>query len=224
MKLIFPNPRGVGDIAAAIYCFENCGRQIGIKTELHGPIVNEICELFDLRYVKFSDNENRGILTKDFAYDGKRHLIERYRLFLEREYKYNHLKCISLNPKNKAITHGQYTAVQLDGRHAAKHKCGMSIDEMNKAVRKFAGRSPTVIGGLDTPRHVKNATYSLGNIAHSFQVLLGCSMFLGCDSGMSHLAGCIGKTSIVIPNFNTKGIKEYYKGYKNTIIVTKDSF
>ena len=77
------------------------------------------------------------------------------------------------------------------------------------------------MGGLETDQYLgEDFFYDKGDFLRVSEMMSSARMFVGTDSGMSHLAGFLGiKSKIYIPG-NIELLKSYYRrSYKNCSVV-----
>jgi hypothetical protein len=100
---------------------------------------------------------------------------------------------------------------QFDGRSAPRR---FTIDEIRKILSRLSeGRRVVVLGGPDTERYLgSDFEYRLGDLRFISTQLKNCRHFIGCDSGISHVAGVLGIRSYVISTFDLPLIKAIYRG------------
>lgn len=123
------------------------------------------------------------------------------------------------------------TLVQFDSRstnvnqnliQSHHFKNPLNTKEMYNAIALFAKTDKiALLGGSDTKPYLKYDC-RFGSLSYIVQQLLNCEMFIGCDSGISHLAGLLRTNSVIIPLARPERVEEYYATYPNTKIVRRD--
>ena len=113
--------------------------------------------------------------------------------------------------------------MQLDNRSSFDFKQPLSEIEMQLIIKRFSKtKNLEIIGGPDTGNYLPEYKRRIGNIKYITQQILNCNMFIGCDSGISHIAGLLGTKMVIVPLGRHERVKEFYSGYKNTTIYSRN--
>jgi hypothetical protein len=229
MKLFFTPPNdemikqkrsGLGDMCAAIYILENWGKIKKINHEVCGNVLfKKIIDLTEVEYVSWTDSVSDSVRMADtFVHPGEHWIIAFKRFVTNNGFLINFCKPLKSKIKpNKYFKN--YNLVQFDGRLSNSNNFSLNKKEIKKIIKKHCKKNIGIIGGKDTEFYLGSEyEYFLGNLNNIIECLLGCDYFLGCDSGISHLAGMYGvKSHIFILNPEFDKIKDFYKIYKNNI-------
>lgn len=190
----------MGDGVGAIYWLENIGNQTNCSFGLSGPDwLSEFANSIELSSVYIHSGEG-GSLVKMQRHSGKgQHFLPRLLLALQRKYHFNISQFQPLTVRGRYDVKPNTVAVQFDGR-TAKRRALLFYDPHN-VVRTFApGYSVVVVGGPGTKHYLdwEPLDYRISPLPSLVYNLLSCEFFLGCDSGMSILAGAVGMKTVVV--------------------------
>jgi hypothetical protein len=124
---------------------------------------------------------------------------------------------VALNPELQNVIYCQY-----DSR---SHNIS-SMPELVKQIEcLFTDKEIRVIGGKDTPTYLgNNYKYDLGSLKEIIERLSNCYCFLGCDSGIAHLAGILGKPSVVINFSEFESVFHFFRSYHKTVVIDRRLF
>lgn len=229
---------GFGDVLATYYCLENLGRQKKLHFNL--KVKDERIELFNQFHFQFihltnsnsisfidlvkSENGNPPcdnlLLHNSLAtipHLVNRHAISLISCYLTDKYGYNHTQAYPLIPKN-TIKKEKLILTQFDGRTTARQNRDIPNYAKLALIKHHAREKEwACIGGKDTPNYFGDKIkYIRLNIQGLISHMQMCEMFIGCDSGMSHLAGVLGvPAKIYIMGQCFACLKQYYSGYQN---------
>lgn len=136
-------------------------------------------------------------------------------------------KCVLKRNASEKITliqfDSQSTNLNPNLKFSHHFKKPLSYEEMNAAIALFARtKDLALIGGPNTEPYL-DYNCRFGDLSYIVQQLLNCEMFIGCDSGISHLAGLLGIYSVVVPLARFERVREYYSTYKNTVIINREN-
>lgn len=113
--------------------------------------------------------------------------------------------------KQYCKTNSNLICYQFDGNSYHKYK-NHSDNETNKLINSFSD-----IKFLKLGKHL--------SIKECINYLSICKLFIGVDSGMSHLAHCVNTPCVLIKNrFNLKHIKKFHNNSKYTVINSLNDF
>lgn len=222
---------GFGDLCATLYSLENVGRQNNIHFELQIDEAKwlEVFNQFNLDYLTIAKHAtvditqtilsttsnmqcSRPISHRQGLYN-KQHYITLLLEYLQCHYNYIKEKSSPLSTQaNKFKQNIVY--VQFDGRTAVRQNKDISVQKKINIVNQYASNWQC-LGGLDSHDYGLGPvlTKDIKGIIHN---LHSCKFFIGCDSGLSHLAGALGipsKIFILAGCYHCVG--EYYKSYNN---------
>jgi hypothetical protein len=137
--------------------------------------------------------------------------------FMVDKFGYDPLMSLPLNKALSPCSTG--TLVQFDGRCSELQRRGFSLSKKMNIVSKLDDF--TFIGGHETRRYLGDGfRYDTGNLNYIIKSVCGAELFVGSDSGMSHLAGAFGTKSIVYVAGNIPCVVDYYVlSYRNCSVV-----
>lgn len=222
---------GFGDLLAIFYILENLSNQIRKKIFIN-TIDIDTNFFYSLKFNNIYLNEKdigdnyidlikAVIKNKKKCKNKKGHFngcffISALVYYLEKEYKFdntisNPIDCSII--KNKKFN----TYAQLDHRSAHPSRTLSSA----KIKNIFFKNNCIILGGEDTKRYIDgdNVIYELGDIDFIIKKLLDCKLFIGVDSGISHLAGCLGINSKIYVRDFCGCLTKYYRSYKNCKVI-----
>lgn len=225
------NSMSLGDIVATFYIFENLGKKTNqIYSFQMDNFCKEISNCFNLKHICSTNIQCQPIvdfLTQNYAnkpcvYQWRHQgFLNNYHFIsLLSDYANDwKLTCEALTPQLPPII-SEPILVQFDGRTSRRQKRDISNKKKKSFILSFEN-SWACIGGIDTQKYLGKKTYYKGNVSYIIQHLLGCELFVGSDSGISHLAGACGiKSKILILGSCYHCINYYYKHYQNTTTIS----
>jgi hypothetical protein len=88
------------------------------------------------------------------------------------------------------------------------------------------GADIRVVGGVDTLRYLDDTryTYELGDLPFLAARLRSCKMFIGCDSGLAHLAGVLGVPSVVTNYSDFESVFHFFRSYPKSVVISRELF
>lgn len=222
---------------ATLYCLENLGRQTKQKFELNLNKWEDVYQQFDFEYVRQTHGYCPALIDvvkakssmppcKNYLIHSSlaaaQHLVDRHFVslltcYFRDEYGYNAAESYPLNPIIKTYDKTG-VLVQFDGRTIKRQGRDVCKNTKRNIIEFHAnGREWACIGGYDTSFYfgddVKYLRLSIGEIIAELQ---RCELFVGCDSGMSHVAGALGVPSaIYIMGECFECLRQYYNCYHN---------
>ena len=109
---------------------------------------------------------------------------------------------------------------QFDSRSSAD----WSPELIRKIIRSICGRNHVVIlGGPDTPHYLgEDYVYQTGNLQEICQELKDCSLFVGADSGLAHVAGILNVPGYVVNFTDFDPVYCFFKDYKSLRVINKE--
>ena len=112
--------------------------------------------------------------------------------------------------------------IQFDSRSISDFKKPLTKFEMKTTINEIVPNEKIgFIGGPDTSPYI-GGEQRYGDIKYMTQQMLNCKKFVGCDSGVSHLAGLLEKEMTIVPLSRTQRVIEYYSWYKNCTIYPRN--
>ena len=219
---------GLGDVVATIYALENLGRQRGIRFGVNFDQVFDPSEPFLLDYV-FKSNKGLdliGMIAKQDDRDDEcqrglffgKFFISSMLNFMVKTFGYQPFDAVPIKTKATTVA-SDVVFAQMDGK-CCKFQCrDISIRQKKNIASRF--KDVRLLGGLETEQYLgPDFFYDKGDFLRVSEMMSSARMFIGTDSGMSHLAGCLGvRSRIYIPG-NIKSLKNYYtSSYKNCCII-----
>jgi hypothetical protein len=215
----------LGDKLAIMYLLENHGR---ISRETHLLLTNalfkSIYNLFKFEHVELVSNypTRKDVnIFKDIhrGWLKERNFVASVCRFFCEELALSPYSCEPLQSKILEYQQEDITLVQFDGRTSRRHGVGMNKEEIKLVMGKLANYRVVVLGGPDTRKYLGNKTeYRIGGLRFLVKHMMRCKEFVGCDSGLSHLAGIVGVPSKIVILHKNQGIENAYKIYQNTLV------
>ncbi len=238
------SPKPFGDTIAAAVALENYGFLHGDICYVNPMgVLPKLVDLFNFKYLRIK-NTSLTSINVDLAYE---QLIKHHRankdclphLISMCYYLCGKIPDVPLVPKYKnqiPEEKDDIVLVQFDNGAARNHdtyrqeelgpppgtfRTPMTVDEMKKVISVFSeSNNIAVIGGPATERYLGcDFEYRIGEVDYISEQLAKCRHFLGCDSGISHLAGLMGIYSKVVVLGHFECVSEFYKSYPNTQIM-----
>lgn len=79
-----------------------------------------------------------------------------------------------------------------------------------------------VLGGPDTEAYLgQDLTYVRAGLLEMVTRLLSCSLFVGCDSGLGHLAGCLGVPGLIVSTDDFETTCSFFRGYDSLSVIPR---
>lgn len=114
---------------------------------------------------------------------------------------------------------GQESVVycQLDARSSTPPP----RDSARRLVSQVAAYGEVrVLGGPDTEAYLdQDLTYVRAELPEMVARLLSCRLFVGCDSGLGHLAGCLGVPGLIVSTDDFETTWSFFRGYASLSVV-----
>lgn len=107
------------------------------------------------------------------------------------------------------------------------HDYNLTLDQMKLVLKTFTTDADKIaaIGGPNTKKYLgDDFEYRIGDVAYLTKELLGCKMFIGSDSGMSHLAGILGVSAKIVILSSFVCAKVWYQIYENSEFFSAEDF
>ncbi|MGW1374740.1 glycosyltransferase family 9 protein [Streptomyces sp. NPDC002446] len=77
-----------------------------------------------------------------------------------------------------------------------------------------------VLGGPDTAAYLgHDLTYVRAELPEMVARLLSCRLFVGCDSGLGHLAGCLGVPGLIVSTDDFETTWSFFRGYASLSVI-----
>ncbi|MEO3756224.1 glycosyltransferase family 9 protein [Streptomyces sp. B6B3] len=77
-----------------------------------------------------------------------------------------------------------------------------------------------VLGGPDTAEYLgPGLTYVRADLVEMVARLRSCRLFVGCDSGLGHLAGCLGVPGLIIATDDFETTWSFFRGYASLSVI-----
>ena len=77
-----------------------------------------------------------------------------------------------------------------------------------------------VLGGPDTQPYLgQDLTYVRAELSEMVARLLSCRLFVGCDSGLGHLAGCLGVPGLIVSTDDFETTWSFFRGYASLSVI-----
>ncbi|MFD5319421.1 glycosyltransferase family 9 protein [Streptomyces sp. NPDC127098] len=77
-----------------------------------------------------------------------------------------------------------------------------------------------VLGGPDTKDYLgQDLVYMRAELPEMVARLLSCRLFVGCDSGLGHLAGCLGVPGLIVSTDDFETTWSFFRGYASLNVV-----
>lgn len=205
--------------------------------EIYGPeIIFNLINIFKyegLKYIGRNENNITGNYKLKQFIDGfenfqSEFLNAKFCNIVGKEIKFNNL-ILPQYRSNKIIKDIKDLLFQFDNRSLhtlGKNKLSIKEIENVLSIYKIEEEDIFGIGGPDTIPYIENIKFKIGNLNYICNELNYCRLFIGSDSGISHLAGTMNINSIIINTHelepNLSEINEFYNFmYRNTKIKSK---
>ncbi len=77
-----------------------------------------------------------------------------------------------------------------------------------------------ILGGPDTPDYLgQDLTYIRAELPEMVTRLLSCRLFVGCDSGLGHLAGCLGVPGLIVSTDDFETTWSFFRDYAGLSVI-----
>lgn len=193
----------LGDLVFALYHLENLGRQRNTLTYVSFPSkYSQLLDVFKFRYLncRLEDLSRKTVFPQGFLDYGKQcpknhkiYFINKLLHYLKDLYDYDTTSCYALDIKFKSDEMSNKVAIQFDSRTAEKWGTLLSKELQLYFISKIK-EDYVIVGGGDTKKYLGDGfVYQLGDIKLLSKTISQSKYFVGADSGMSHLAGAMGK-------------------------------
>ncbi|MCC3766084.1 glycosyltransferase family 9 protein [Streptomyces sp. UNOC14_S4] len=106
---------------------------------------------------------------------------------------------------------------QLDARSST----APPRDFARRLLSQVAANSEVrVLGGPDTQAYLgQDLTYVRAELHEMVARLLSCRFFVGCDSGLGHLAGCLGVPGLIVSTDDFETTWAFFRGYASLSVI-----
>ena len=226
------NDRHLGDTIAIMTLLHSRAIETGEKFSLFGPShIEDLLHLFEFCGLQYDGPQSKNhriqqsIIKLMPTYDSgplknNSATVTFLRLSLfktDNQWKYIYPKKITLPKKRFSVPKENILCFQFDMRSPHRGKPKITNFEARSFLRKHkAGFSQVFgIGGVDTNKYLPEYDFFLGNIKELSYFMASCSLFVGIDSGMSHLAGICGCEGEILMSHEIKSdftdLMEFYK-------------
>lgn len=218
---------GLGDLVSIIYALENLGSQKGIGFGVHFDGLFDPTEPFLLKNVCKSDTSGLDLVgmiadncSKSVCADEHKgfffgsFFVSSMLNFMMERFGYDPTRSFPIKTKNDSVCSGLVLS-QMDGRCSKIQRRDITTAQKKNIACKI--KSLTIIGGKETESYLGDEfSYERLDFSGIVQKISSCQMFVGTDSGLSHLAGCMGVNSKIYVPGNIQSIKSYYRmSYRN---------
>lgn len=214
-KLRFPDVTSLGDAVAGIYLLENIGRFHKIKFQICLP--ESLHQLFDVMDLLFVGQGDADIPITQWQTKIGHHFLPNFLSYLRVKFG-NDWHCSSL-AKSDWCPILDVVLGQFDSRNALRNN--RKIYNFRLITRLLGYEQVVLIGGPDSKIYESHEC-RYGDIAYIVDELMKAELFIGCDSGISHLAGALGIPSIVIPLDSYNLLSPVYREYSDTMLFNVD--
>lgn len=223
---------GLGDLVSLLYALENTGRQKNIAFDIRFRGVADPTSIFSLDYVRVAPRSggvdlvesiadhtrnNRAASSLHKGYFHESFFICAMLGFMVDRFGYDPV----LSSPLKTIRKGDFsgTLVQFDGRCSESQRRDFSFNQKMNIVSKLG--EFMCVGGRDTREYLGNdVLYGTGDLKYLADKVSGAELFVGSDSGISHLSGSLGVKSTVYVAGNIPCVVDYYVlSYRNCSVV-----
>jgi len=214
-------PHGkLGDCVCAFYLLENVGRMQNCTHLITcHRLAHKVAKLFHFHHISLTNEGGREAINMhwlSYVYETP-YFVTGILKATQDCFGLKPELCKSLTPTITAKDTEDVTLVQLDGRTHKGIGAPMALSEKKQAIKTLAKYPAEVIGGPDTKPYLGDKfKYRVGSLRAITGELLKCRQFLGCDSGLSHLAGALGVPSAVVISKVNDELLDLYRSYRNT--------
>ncbi|KNE83820.1 glycosyltransferase family 9 protein [Streptomyces xinghaiensis] len=123
-------------------------------------------------------------------------------------------------PLRQAPVPGDREAVvycQFDARSSTP----LPRDTARRLLSRVAAHGEVrVLGGPDTQDYLgQDLTYVRADLPEMVTRLLSCRLFVGCDSGLGHLAGCLGAPGLILSTDDFETTWSFFRNYAGLSVI-----
>lgn len=219
---------GLGDVVSTIYALENVGRQRGVRFGVcfdqvfdpTGPfLLNHVFKSaggLDLVRMIAELDDHGGQGHKGLFFGG--FFICSMLNFMVKTFGYEPIEAWPIEPK-RVTSASDVVFAQMDGRCAMVQHRDITMKQKKNILSK--AKNVRLLGGLETNQYLgEEFFYENGDFFRVSELMASAKMFIGTDSGMSHLAGFLGTRSRIYIPGNIELLKSYYRrSYRNCSVV-----
>jgi hypothetical protein len=213
----------LGDSLAIIaglesYCKSNNIDKIRM---LSNSLLKDIVHIFDINHIKLINETQSNCVDLSYVYrlsNWNTPWLKRFSTVLSLIFNGNNPIKTNLElHKDLKENFEEVVYCQFDTRSSNKDL----ILESQKIIGDFTRTEIVkVLGGYDTPKYLGNSLdYILGDIETIIKKLLSCKYFIGCDSGIGHLAGVLEVKSYIFNFTDYDPVYNFFKDYENTTVI-----
>lgn len=223
IKICFRNDRGLGDKVATLFLLENLGIQTRAQSFVSGPTMDELCKTFYLEFVTFREVLPDAIpphalgVGSNFGFGHPEYVCYLMRLLtvLIKSKGFTTQRLEALRLRRPVLQFRDEVCAQFDGRFSRRMGYPMILADIKHFIFKYANGEPiTIVGGIDTERYLGTEwNYYFSSAENLIYRIFTASRFLGCDSGMAHVAGALGKSGqvkMLIPMLQLEQVYSLY--------------
>ncbi len=201
------------------YCISNKIEFINVTgLEVYDTII-KLFNINHIRYIKeFESPKNLDFVfsLSSWGLPWMKRFYESLSNITEKDIKYSENIKLKSNKIEANYNVTNTILCQFDSRSAI-------IDDniISEIIAFFSSSSEIkVIGGLDTKKYLGNSfIYELGDLNFIVEKLNTSKYFIGCDSGIGHLAGLMGVKSYIFNFTDFEPVFHFFKEYKNTLLI-----
>jgi len=208
-------------IGLEAYCVANDIKSVEV---VENDIFSALTKLFDFRRIKLVRDADSQLHDADKLLEHSSWYspwLKRFSNTLHQEFGGRYPAKISVPkllavPQEEPDLKGKFCC-QFDSRSHKEPSIGFAAH----SIRLLCPSENTIIlGGLDTSRYLgESFRYITGDLDRCVNILFHAKAFIGCDSGLAHLAGILGLPSIVINYAEYESVQEFFRSYPATVVL-----
>lgn len=201
------------------YCRDNAIGSVGVTGS---PILAEVVETFACGRVRYVPSPSEAISGDAIFARSSWSLpwLDRFNHAVTGAFGGRARHQVSPLPLREAPTpSGQENVVycQLDARSSTP----LPRQSARRLLNQVAAHGEVqVLGGPDTQDYLgQDLTYVRADLPEMVARLLSCRFFVGCDSGLGHLAGCLGAPGLIVSTDDFETTWSFFRGYASLSVI-----
>lgn len=201
------------------YCRDNAIASVAVTGS---PILAEVVEVFACGRVRYVPSPSEAISGDAIFARSSWSLpwLDRFNHAVTGAFGGRASHQVSPLPLREAPTpSGQENVVycQLDARSSTP----LPRQSARRLLNQVAAHGEVqLLGGPDTQNYLgQDLTYVRADLAEMVARLLSCRFFVGCDSGLGHLAGCLGAPGLIVSTDDFETTWSFFRGYASLSVI-----
>ncbi|MGY4954789.1 hypothetical protein [Streptomyces nigrescens] len=201
------------------YCRDNAIASVAVTGS---PILAEVVEVFACGRVSYAPSPSEAISGDAIFARSSWSLpwLDRFNHAVAGAFGGRARHRISPLPLREAPTlSGQENVVycQLDARSSTP----LPRQSARRLLNQVAAHGEVqILGGPDTQDYLgQDLTYVRAELPEMVTRLLSCRLFVGCNSGLGHLAGCLGVPGLIVSTDDFETTWSFFRGYVSLSVI-----